>query len=170
MTPDELRVVILVVHAAAGVVALAAGCVALMGRGGAWTHLVAVVVMTGTLVPSLYLGWSGFAAATRVVFLGLLVLSIVMCVIAVSVVRGAEHPRRLSPELADRLGFNVISLVVAGTIVPIINVSGNAVVVAVVALVALLAARAFVQWRVRVTRAAAGAGLEQPLRTVGGGA
>lgn len=146
MGVEEIRLVLLIVHAAAGTVALAAGALVLLGRGGGLVHVAALALMTLTLGPSLVLGWDGFPGVTRAIFVGLTVLAAVMTVLGVRALRH-RAPGVVSVGQVDLVGFNVISLAVAGTIVPMINLTGNALAVAGVVLVAFLVARGFVQRR-----------------------
>lgn len=149
MSNELIRLILLVVHATAGTAALVTGMLVLWGRAAGWWHVLTLVVMTVSLVPSLALGWSGLSTAIRVVFIGLVGLAGVMTVVAM---RGNRHLRRrgsLGVAGVDQFGFNVISLTVAGVVVPMLNLTDSTVLVVGVTLAAMLVTRAFVQHRRR---------------------
>lgn len=129
---DLAHLVFVAVHAVAAGIALAAGVLALLTGRGLVTHQVAVLGMAAALGPSLVLGWPDFAPAARLTFTGLAGLAVVMVVQAVRAgrVQARETVRpgcRVGPRLVRVLGFNVIALVVAGTIVPVLRLDGGAV-------------------------------------------
>jgi len=139
------------VHAVAATLALAGGILAVhTGRGFA-LHQVGVVVMTASLGPSLILGWAGFSPPSRAIFLGLAALALFMVVqcgragrvrvreiARIEALHSGSRPP-VGPEFVGVLGFNLISLTVAGTIVPVLRVGGGTlgVLVAVAVTVAL---------------------------------
>jgi hypothetical protein len=78
------------------------------------------------LVLSMSLGWREFDSLARGMFTGLAVLAAYMAWRAAAVARNAPAstglaPASPTPQLVDGIGFNVISYVVAGTIVPLIR-------------------------------------------------
>ena len=154
---DLLRTGALAVHASAAVLAWVAGLVVLRTGAGLAAHGVGVVLMTAALVPSMTLGWDSFPVLAKVMFSGLAVLAVVMVgqVVRAGRIRQREESigqvwtvrgRPIGPDFVRVVGFNVISLSVAGLIVPVLRVGGGAlgviaVVVAIVPVAHLLVER-----------------------------
>ena len=127
------------VHAAAATVALIAGLLALHTGRGFGLHRASVLVMAAALGPSMAFGWGGFGTAERVAFSALAALACFMVVQAVRAgrIRQAEAaagrvvrstPRGLpavGTGFVQTLGFNVVALVVAGTVVPVLRIGAG---------------------------------------------
>lgn len=127
--------VFITLHALAAVVGLGYGILVLHTGRGLRAHQAGVVVMALTLGPSLYFGWPSYPATARVAFVALAALALVMVAQALragrlSAPRSVPQPllhdgRRVSPEVVGVVGFNVISLTVAGTVVPVLRIGGG---------------------------------------------
>ncbi|GAA1428009.1 hypothetical protein GCM10009616_06620 [Microlunatus lacustris] len=151
--------VFVTVHALAATVALVSGVVTAHTGRGFGLHQLGVVVMAATLGPSLAFGWPGFSPAARVTFLGLAALAVFMVVQSVRArrVRGREvlaAGRRVGPEFVRVLGFNLVALTVAGTVVPVLRVEGGVVGIVVAVAVTVVLGHVLVERRVRAAAAA----------------
>lgn len=149
---DELwHAAFISLHALAAVVALVSGIVTLHTGRGFVLHRIGIVVMAAGLGPSFVFGWPGFSPVARMMFSGLAVLAVFM---VVQVFRAGhvrarelrsidpdpeEHRPLIGPRFVEVLGFNVIALTVAGTVVPVLRVGGGTlgVVISVVVSVAI---------------------------------
>ncbi|WP_432572940.1 hypothetical protein [Kineococcus sp. SYSU DK005] len=107
-----MHAILILVHAAAATVALAAGLAALRYPALVGVHAVGTVLMSATLAGALWVGRAGGTAVLDVVFSALLVLSLVM---SWRSVRAWQHrPARgegTSAGYVAAVGFNCISLV-----------------------------------------------------------
>lgn len=133
---ELLRTTALALHAGAAVVAWVAGVVLLRTGAGLVAHAVGVILMAAALGPSLILGWGSFPPVAKAMFSGLAVLAVVM-VAQVVRARGLRSREQaggqvwwlpggpITPGLVRTVGFNVISLSVAGTIVPILRLGSG---------------------------------------------
>ena len=138
------------IHAVAATLALVSGVVVVhTGRGFALHH-VGVLVMALALGPSMAFGWSSFTTLAKVIFVSLAGLALFMVVQsfragrvrlreALALSGPAAASRWVGPKFVGVIGFNLISLTVAGTIVPVLRVGGGTVgiIVAVAVTVAL---------------------------------
>lgn len=152
MSTDDARFVLLLLHTVAACVALVAGAVAVGSGRGTRIHVGSTWIMTLLLVPSLALGFDRFDGTTRIAFAALTVLALVMSLRVTLAARSAAAVGEITPpsrRLADALGFNVISLVVAGTIVPILRLGAGPLVVALDVVVCIVLGRLFVEVRRR---------------------
>lgn len=141
-------------HALAATLALVAGVVTVHTGRGFGLHQVGVVVMALTLGPSLGFGWAGFDAVARVTFLGLAGLAGFMVVQSVRARRTRDREarlqgRRVGPAFVRVLGFNLIALTVAGTVVPVLRVGGGAVGIVVAVAVTVALGHVLVERRMR---------------------
>jgi hypothetical protein len=127
--------VFITLHALGAGVGLVWGIVLLHTGRGLRAHQAGVVTMAATLGPSLYFGWPRYPPTARVAFVALAGLALVMVAQALrasrwSSARGprprllAEEPG-LAPGLVGVVGFNVVSLTVAGTVVPVLRIGGG---------------------------------------------
>ena len=137
----------IVLHAAAGTVALVAGALAFSGRRAAFgPYLASLVLMQLGLTGAVAVGWSGNDPAGRVVVVLLLVLGLVV------VGRGVEAWRRRpaagggNVRYRAAIGFTVVALIDAFGVVgvmdlgaPTVAVLGTGVAVAVVGHLVLVA-------------------------------
>lgn len=118
------------VHALSATLALVAGVVTVHTGRGLRLHQLGVVVLALTLGPSLGFGWAGFDPGARVIFLGLAGLAVFMVVQSVRSRRvrdreATSQGRPVGPAFVRMLGFNLIALTVAGTVVPVLRVGGG---------------------------------------------
>lgn len=105
------RMVFITLHAAAGVIAFAAGCLALRWRGYLTVYFWSLVAMVGLLAVAVAVDWPGLSTATRVLFAALLGLAGYM-------IWRAVQARRLQPAAGpgqqarafDHIGFTLIAL------------------------------------------------------------
>ena len=142
------------VHALAATAALVSGVVTAHTGRGFGLHQVGVVVMAASLGPSLAFGWPGFAPAARVTFLGLAGLAVFMVLQSVRArrVRSRETVpagQPVGPEFVRALGFNLIALTVAGTVVPVLRVGGGVLGIVVAVAVTVILGHVLVERRVR---------------------
>jgi hypothetical protein len=157
MTTATLHTVLVLTHALAATVALGAGLSVLRDGRGLRLHVQSTALMTVLVVAALVVGWSAAEPVARVTFSGLGVLAAYMTIHAWRGERIAadEQPARgvatdeprPGPRLVEHIGFNVISLVVAGTVVPIVRLGVGPVVVALDVAVCVIVTRAFVHRR-----------------------
>ena len=132
---DLEHTVFITLHALTAVVGLVYGIVVLHTGRGLRAHQAGVFAMAATLGPSLYFGWPRYPATARVAFVGLAALALAMVAQALRAGRlnawrsGARPVLReaggVAPEVVGVVGFNVISLTVAGTIVPVLRLGGG---------------------------------------------
>lgn len=146
--------VVVTVHALAATAALVSGVLTAHTGRGFGLHQLGVVVMAATLGPSLALGWPGFAPAARVAFLGLAGLAVFMVVQTVRARRVREREavpvgQRVGPVFVRVLGFNLIALTVAGTVVPVLRVEGGVVGIVVAVAVTVTLGHLLVERRLR---------------------
>lgn len=155
LTSMSGHTVFVLLHAAAAVVSLVAGLMVLWRGRGLRVHQLGVLAMAVMLVPSMSFGWAAFSTASRVVFCGLFGLAIFMTLQSrwAAVVRNREDRSgsvlsgsRIGPAFVRAIGFNVIALTVAGTVVPALRFGGVlAMVICVVG--AGVLAHFLVEWR-----------------------
>jgi hypothetical protein len=160
-TAAQIHLLVVTLHAFAASVSLVAGVLAVLAGRGFRLHVIALVVMALALAPSLVLGWPTFAPPARVAFTGLAGLAVVMIGQAVRAarVRRAEVVRgvgRLGPEFVGVLGFNLIALTVAGTVVPVLRLDAGVVGVALSVVVTVVGGHLLVARRVRQVSATRG--------------
>jgi uncharacterized membrane protein len=127
--------VFITLHALSAGLALVCGIVLLHTGRGLRAHQAGVVAMAATLGPSLYFGWPRYPPTARVAFVALAGLALVMVAQAVRAGRLGSLPQRrprllaegpgIAPGLVGVVGFNVVSLTVAGTIVPVLRIGGG---------------------------------------------
>lgn len=151
--------IFVILHAAAAVVALLSGIIALNAGHGLGVHRISIVVMAVTLGPSMAFGWAGFPPVARVMFSGLAVLALAMVIQAFRAgrVRAAEiaagrvwrsgDTPKIGPGFVRVLGFNVISLTVAGTIVPVLRIGGGTLGVLAAVVITVVVAHLLVERR-----------------------
>lgn len=146
-------------HTLAALAALAAGILVLWKNRGVRVHALAITAMTATLAVAMTLGWSDrYESATRIIFSGLAVLAAVMTYIAIRTVRRTTGgPGSPTVETVDAIGFNVISLVTAGVIVPVVNMGAGIIGTAVAIVVSVVGTRTLVHRRRRQVSADAAA-------------
>ncbi len=114
--------VFIAVHAAAGLIAFGAGCVAIRRGGLFWTYLWSLVAMELFLVLAIAAEWTLIDAFTRLLFGALAALGLIM-------VWQADQARRNrpsgSPEQWARyvagVGFTLVALVDAFVVVTVLN-------------------------------------------------
>ncbi len=150
--------VFVTVHAFAAALALVAGVLAVHTGRGAGLHQLGVVAMAATLGPSLAFGWPGFAPVARVTFVGLAGLALFMVLQSVRARRVRDREvvpagRPVGPAYVRVLGFNLIALTVAGTIVPVLRVGGGAVGIVVAVAVTVALGHVLVERRARAVSA-----------------
>ena len=141
-------------HALAATAALVSGVVTAHTGRGFGLHQTGVVAMAATLGPSLAFGWPGFPPTARVTFLRLAGLALFMVLQSVRArrVRGREAVppgQPVGPKFVRVLGFNLIALTVAGTVVPVLRVGGGALGIAVAVAVTVILGHVLVERRVR---------------------
>lgn len=146
--------VFVVVHALAATLALVSGVVTVHTGRGFGLHQVGVVVMALALGPSIAFGWSGFAPVARVTFLALAGLAVFMVVQTIQARRArgwgvVPVGQVLRPEFVRLLGFNLVALTVAGTVVPVLRVGGGVVGILVAVAVTVTLGHLLVERRVR---------------------
>lgn len=121
----DLHLTFVALHAVAATVALAAGVVTVHTGRGLGLHRLGVVAMAGCLLPSLVLGWSGYSPASRVALAGLAGLAVSMVLQSERAAR-VRRDRGLGPAFVGVLGFNLVALMAAGAVVPVIRLGGGA--------------------------------------------
>lgn len=141
-------------HAVAAVIALVYAIVALQTGRGVRIHLYSCFAMAALLIPSMWFGWSTFDRGAKPAFVGLLVLAWFMVWQTVRAdriaarVTGSMADRMVpSPDLVRVIGFNVVALLIAGTIVPVIRLGGGPIGLVVCILVMLAIGHVFVENR-----------------------
>lgn len=141
-----LHAVLIVVHTSFAVVALASGLWVLHSGRALRLHAVAISGMTVAVYGAVALGFSGYPTPSRWAFIGLAVLAAVMTARVMAALRhhpvGATTPP--PPSLIEPVGFNVISLVAGGMIVPVLRLGGGAVGVIAALVVSVVVMRGYV--------------------------
>lgn len=109
-------------HAASGLVALAAGLMALRRRRAFAVYLWSLVASIAFAAAAVAIHWEDLGVSTRVVFSGLIGLGAYMIARAVLAQRliQAEDPPR-APRYHDHVGFTLIALVEALVIVAMLD-------------------------------------------------
>src|SRR5690348_6458473 len=95
-----VQVALVSAHAASGVIAFVAGCVALRRRPAAAIYLWSLIALVGFVVAAIAVDWSSLEAASRIVFLGLIALGVFMVWRAI---RASRLP--VSAAYIDHVGF-----------------------------------------------------------------
>lgn len=142
------------VHALFGTLALVAGVVTVHTGLGLRLHQLGVVVLALTLGPSLGFGWAGFDPVARVTFLGLAGLAVFMVVQSVRSRRvrdreATSQGRPVGPAFVRMLGFNLIALTVAGTVVLVLRVGGGVAGILIAVAVTVVLGHVLVERRAR---------------------
>lgn len=146
------------VHAFAAALALVAGVLAVHTGRGAVLHQLGVGATAATLGPSLAFGWSGFAPVARVTFVGLTGLALFMVLQSMRARRVrtrevAPTGRPVGPDYVRVLGFNLVALTVAGTVVPVLRVGGGALGILLAVAVTVTVGHVLVERRARAVSA-----------------
>lgn len=117
-----LHTVFIAVHATAGALALVAGAVALRRGTLFGVYLWSMATMVIFLVLTMAIDWADVVTASRVVFVALGVLAVVMLRRAVLARRirpaGAAGP---SASYIDHVGFTLVALTDAFTVIAVLN-------------------------------------------------
>ena len=141
----------IILHAAAGVISFLAGCLLIFSPklasnqrlfGLYWWSLVGLVVF---LVGAIFVYWTEYSGAERVIFPGLFVLGMYM-------LYRARNARRLlkdqqgawNHEYIEHIGFTLISLFEGFIIVAVLNAGGPGWLVAILAILGILAGRSVI--------------------------
>jgi hypothetical protein len=132
--------VFIVLHAASGVVAFGAGCVAVRRQSFFPWYFWALALLDAFMVLSVAAGWSAMGTVSRAVFSGLIVLGGYMMVRAVqaSRTRPVSGARPSAPYL-DHLGFTLIALFEGFIIVLAIDLGAPAWLVVILAVAGVVA-------------------------------
>lgn len=160
-TAAQLHLLLVTLHALAASVSLVAGVLAVLTGRGFRLHVTGLGVMALALAPSLVLGWPTFSPAARVTFLGLAGLAVVMTGQAVRAARvrrieAARGVGPVGPGFVGVLGFNLIALTVAGTVVPVLRLNAGVLGVALAVVVTVVLGHLLVARQVRRASASAG--------------
>lgn len=159
MEGSELfRTTALALHAGAALLAWVAGLAVLRTGAGLAAHAAGVVLMAAALGPSLFLGWGSFPSVAKVMFSGLAGLAVVMVIQVIRARRLRDREQAegqvwmlpggpIGPGFVRIVGFNVISLSVAGVIVPILRLGGGALGILVAAALIVPVAHVLVERR-----------------------
>ena len=141
------RTVLIVLHSAAGLIAFAAGCVAMWRRTLFELYFWSLIAMLACLVAALAVDWPELNMLSRALFSALTALGVYM-------VWRAFQARALLPtrEAAERasyihhVGFTLIALFVGFAAIAVLDVSGPGWLAAVVGAASVLAGRAAVDY------------------------
>lgn len=125
--------VFITIHALAGTVAFAAGCVALRRGALFGTYLASMAAMLGFLVLAIATEWSILPAPTRIVFGALTALAVVMLSRAELARRCRPHAAR-DPRYFNHVGFTLVGLLDAFVVVAVLNAGAPGWLVVAVAL------------------------------------
>jgi hypothetical protein len=160
-----VRAALLTLHAGGALVALVVGVALLRAVARhrppvafGW-YYAGVLVTAVTLVPVVALDWSDLATSTRVAYLALCVLAVVLVVEAETTRRSLRRAGRfLSParsgRFVDSVGFTVVALLDAFIVVTALGLGASGWAIAVIAvLVVALASPAVAATRQHATRA-----------------
>jgi hypothetical protein len=143
-----LWTVLITSHTVAAVVALLAGLVAFRVRALLPVHLVAMLVMTGTLIPAVALEARPVPLIARLVFVGLCALAVVMCVTAWRAMRFRRpEAAPTDPRSTDGLTFGCIGLSVGFVAIALVGIDAPVVVIVVASIATVAAGRFVPTWR-----------------------
>lgn len=109
-------------HAAAGFVALVAGCLAIRHQRAVRAYLGSVIALVAFLLAALTLDWPGLGSSARVTFAALTALAGYVLWRAVQAVRDRRPGAgQQSPQFLDHLGFTLIALLVGFVAIAVLD-------------------------------------------------
>jgi len=116
-----LHTALIALHAAAGIVAVAAGGAALRQRPGFSVYLWSLVACIGLLAFAIAVEWSSLDTTSRVLFAAFTALGAVMVARAIAAHRLLTAGRARSPRYLDHIGFTLVALLDAFLVILVLD-------------------------------------------------
>ncbi|GAA1033220.1 MULTISPECIES: hypothetical protein [Amycolatopsis] len=143
--------VFIALHAAAGVIALVAGTVALLRAGRFFdTYLVSLTATTVFLALAVAVEWTVLPSGGRVLLSAFVVLAVVLVVRGVLARRMRRAGQLSSPAYVEHVGFTLVALLDAFVVIAVLNAGAPVWLVVASGVVLAVAGHFVLRWAKRV--------------------